>query len=72
MPVEALEAGTYTIVVTDASKAAGFRISTYETTRRTTASFRGTVTWTVDVLTNPFTYASVAAKRVVRMQVAIL
>ena len=71
MPVRALKSGTYTVLVTDASKTSGFRISTYETTRSTSASFRGTVTWTIDVLTNPFTFSSVAGRKVRRPAVEI-
>jgi len=72
MPVKALKSGTYTIVVTDVSKTAGFRVSAYDTTRSTSASFRGTVTWTIDVLTNPFTFSSVAGRKIRRTEVAIL
>ena len=40
-PVRALMAGIYTVRVTDGSKRRGFRLDT----RRTTAGFRGSVTW---------------------------
>ena len=64
IPVIALESGTYTIVVTDASKTAGFRIAGAAYQRQTAARFRGTVTWTVDFgRTYDWTYGSVAGKK---------
>jgi hypothetical protein len=63
VPVKALKAGRYTVVVTDASKRAGFRISGPGFRRHTSARFRGTVTWTIKVSDEyGWTYASVGRK----------
>jgi hypothetical protein len=66
VPEQALVAGrSYSIVVTDASKKAGFRVSAPGLFRRqTSAAFRGTVTWSVGVAGSGWTYASVTGKTV--------
>jgi hypothetical protein len=62
-PVKALKAGRYTLVVTDASRKAGFRISGPGFRRQTTARFRGTVTWTINLSAGyGWKYASVGRK----------
>jgi hypothetical protein len=66
VPVIALLAGRhYTIVVTDASKTAGFRLSALGGSRlQTTATFRGTITWSVDVESPHWTYGSFSGKKI--------
>lgn len=66
VPVIALLAGRhYTIVVTDASKAAGFRLSALGGSRlQTTPTFRGTITWSVDVESPHWTYGSFSGKKI--------
>jgi hypothetical protein len=65
IPVVALLAGRhYTIVVTDASKKAGFRLTSGGGFRlQTNAAFRGTVNWTVDVENPHWSYASFRGKK---------
>jgi len=66
IPVVALIAGRrYTIVVTDASKLAGFRLVSGGGFRaQTTAAFRGSVTWTVDVESPHWAYASFHGRKI--------
>jgi hypothetical protein len=47
-PVVALKAGRYAISASDSSRTAGVSLTGFEVARRTTARFRGTVTWSVD------------------------
>jgi hypothetical protein len=65
IPVVALVAGRrYTIVVTDASKKAGFRLTSAGGFRQqTTATFRGSVTWTVGFENPHWTYASYSGRK---------
>ena len=46
-PVQALGAGTYTIVTTDRSSGNGFRLLAGTAVRQTTGRFRGTVRWRI-------------------------
>jgi hypothetical protein len=66
IPVIALLAGRrYTIAVTDASKKTGFRLTSGDGFRQqTTATFRGTATWIVDVEGPRWTYASFSGKKI--------
>jgi hypothetical protein len=47
--VLALKAGSYAITVTDASRRAGLALSGPDVSRHTSAAFRGTVSWTVNL-----------------------
>jgi hypothetical protein len=65
IPVKALTAGRqYSVVVTDQSRGAGFRLSAPGFTRQTRASFRGTVTWTINVDGYGWSYAAVTGRKV--------
>jgi len=65
VPVIALLARRrYTIIVTDASKTAGLRLSAVDGVRlQTTAKFRGTTTWSLDVESPRWTYGSFSGKK---------
>jgi hypothetical protein len=65
VPVKALLASRrYTVLVTDASRKAGFRLSAFGFRRQTSAAFRGTVTWTIDLEGFGWSYASVQGRKV--------
>ena len=53
-PVSALLAGTYTVRVRDTSKRRGFLLDT----RRTTTTFRGSVTWKIDLSAGTHTFGA--------------
>ena len=73
IPVHALIAGRqYTVVVTDASRRAGFRLSGFGFKRQTRASFRGTVTWTIKFDGYGWSYAAVSGRRVRSVAVEML
>ena len=55
--VTALKNGQYTIVVTDKSRTSGFRLSGPNVHKQTSLRYRGTVTWTVN-LVGPAAYSS--------------
>jgi hypothetical protein len=66
VPVKALLVGRrYTIVVTDNSSKAGFRLFHFGYVRQTSAGFRGTVTWSFTPTGDRWSFASVVRKKVV-------
>jgi hypothetical protein len=63
IPVVALKVGQYTITVNDNSRKAGFKLAGLLISRHTTATFRGKVTWTVDLEGANLTYHATGAPR---------
>jgi hypothetical protein len=63
LPLVALKAGTYTIAVTDSSRKAGLRLTGFGVSRHTSAAFRGTVTWNVNLEGANLTYRATGAPR---------
>jgi hypothetical protein len=65
IPVRALATGRqYTVLVTDASRKAGFRLSGPGLKWHTAARFRGKVTWTIHVAGSGWSYAAVTGRKV--------
>jgi len=62
IPVVALKAGSYAIMVTDASRKAGFKLAGSFVSRHTSAAFRGTVTWTVNLVDSGLDYRATGAR----------
>jgi len=60
VPITALKAGQYTIVVADNSRKAGLQLTSLNFNRHTSAAYRGTTTWTVTFIPG-FRYRAVGA-----------
>ena len=73
VPVIALKAGAYAIAVTDNnSRKAGLKLSGFFVSRHTSAAFRGTVTWTVNLAGANLTYRVTGAPRTQRISFTVL
>jgi hypothetical protein len=57
-PSSGLSAGSFSIIVSDRSATDGFRLSGPGVTKATTAKFRGTVTWKLELRAGTYSYGS--------------